>query len=156
MMSIDTSTLAENLTPPFVAAVLSDTNIVEHLTECEHRPSDQMVSLAPAQDGFLGLETTRDETGHWLSVSYWHHMSSYMAWRSTCADLIAEEFPGLPLESLCHIRVVNINEPIVSKRSRHLRADGPSAKKPASDQRLPRLSSFLPLISEFFGHVHVR
>ena len=155
-MSIDAATLAENLIPPFIAAILSDTTIVEHLTECEHRPSDQMVSLAPAQDGFLGLETTRDDTGHWLSVSYWRHMSNYTAWRSTCAERIAKEFPGLPLESLCHIRAVNIDEPIVSERSLHLRADGPSAARPASAGRLPRLSSFLPLISEFFGHVHVR
>ena len=154
-MRLDTSTLAENLVPPFVAAILSDTTIVEHLTECEHRPSDQMVSLAPAQDGFLGLETTRDDTGHWLSVSYWRHMSSYTAWRSNCADRIAEEFPGLTLESLCHIRVVNVDEPIVSERSRHLRANGSSAASPASAGRLRRLSSFLPLISEFFGHVHV-
>ena len=155
-MSIDTATLAENLIPPFVAAILTDTSIVEHLTEYEYRPSDQMVSLAPAQDGFLGLETTRDDTGHWLSVSYWRHMSNYTAWRSTCAERIAEEFPEQPLDSLCHIRVVNINEPIVSERSRHLRANEPSAARPASAGRLPRLSSFLPLISEFFGHVHVR
>ena len=51
--------LAENLTPPYYTAVLN--NIKGGLKDAEHvAPTDEMVTIATRQPGFLGLETTRD------------------------------------------------------------------------------------------------
>jgi hypothetical protein len=157
MMNTENQTLAETLTPPFVAAILSDTAIVEHLTECERRPSDEMVSLAPAQDGFLGLETMRDDQGKWLSVSYWRDMTAYTKWRKVCGTRITALFPDTPLESLCHIRVANVDEPIAPKqRTRHLTADTPTPISAHTEPRSMRLFNVFPSIAELFSHVHIR
>ncbi len=163
-MNAPFETLAENLEPPFVAAIIGDTAIVEHLTECERRPSDEMVSLAPAQAGFLGLETTRDDKGRWISVSYWRDMAAFNHWRDACAAKMAELFPEAPLESLCHIRVANVEEPVQPQRARHLKADEPvptshvaheGRQRMVSEGR-KRLTNIFPSIAGLLGHVHAR
>jgi len=163
-MNAPFETLAENLEPPFVAAIIGDTAIVEHLTECERRPSDEMVSLAPAQAGFLGLETTRDDKGRWISVSYWRDMAAFNYWRDTCAAKMTELFPEAPLESLCHIRVANVEEPVQPLRARHLKADEPvptshvaheGRQRMVSEGR-KRLTNIFPSIAGLLGHVHAR
>jgi heme-degrading monooxygenase HmoA len=163
-MNAPFETLAENLEPPFVAAIIGDTAIVEHLTECERRPSDEMVSLAPAQAGFLGLETTRDDKGRWISVSYWRDMAAFNYWRDTCAAKMTELFPEAPLESLCHIRVANVEEPVQPQRARHLKADEPvptshvaheGRQRMVSEGR-KRLTNIFPSIAGLLGHVHAR
>ncbi|MBT6096502.1 MAG: hypothetical protein HOH04_16575 [Rhodospirillaceae bacterium] len=155
-MSAPYETLAETLEPPFVAAIISDTAIVSHLTECERRPSDEMVSLAPAQSGFLGLETTKDDNGRWISVSYWQDMTAFNTWRGTCAERIASVFPEAPLESLCHIRVANVDEPVKRPRNRHLRADEPVPTSSLPSTRTRSLLNVIPSIAGLFGHVHAR
>lgn len=155
-MDLSTHTLAETLKPPFIAAIFTDTAIVDHLTTCVRRPSDEMVSLAPVQPGFLGLETTRDENGRWLSVSYWRDMETYTDWRGVCVKRIAEAFPEAPLESLCHIRVANVDQAVSPSRAKHLKADAPVPTSTESAQRSGRLFNVLPTISEFFGHVQIR
>ena len=155
-MTPSVSTLAETLEPPFVAAVLGDTAIVQHLNECERRPSDEMVSMAPSQEGFLGLETARDDNGRWLSVSYWRDMQAYTNWRKACAQHLAELFPESHLESLCHIRVANVEQPIAAARTRELRADIPVVTSKASKFRGTRLIDAFPSIKGLFAHVHAR
>lgn len=155
-MTSPTATLAETLEPPFVAAIMSDTSIVEHLKECKRRPSDELVSLAPAQEGFLGLETARDDKGRWISVSYWRDMVSFTNWRKTGAAVLAEVFPGSHLENLCQIRVANVEEPVVQARSRPLKADDPVMTSAAAHLRASRLFSHLPSLKGLLRHVHVR
>ena len=67
--------LAENLTPPYYAAILN---------EFQGRPEDQdlvapaeeMVTLATRQPGFLGLETAHHENGERVMVSYWRDIDA--------------------------------------------------------------------------------
>jgi len=154
-MNAHTATLAENLTPPFVAAIFSDTAIVRHLDATDRRPSDEMVSLAPKQDGFLGLETIRDETGRWISISYWRDMPAYTAWRHACIERVKIAFPDAPLESLCQIRVATVEHPVPTKTRKHITANAPV---PTSAQPKPRNRLFdaIPSIAEFFNHAHAR
>ena len=155
-MNTETSVLAESLTPPFVVAVLRDTEVSKNLANFEHRPSDEMVSLAPSQKGFLGVETTRDDEGQWLSVSYWQDITTCNSWRQVCARRIVEVFPGTSFESLCRVKVANIKEPIVFEHTRHLKAHKPATTKSNDTNRIPRISNLLPSIMEFFGHVSIR
>ena len=155
-MNAGTSVIAKSLSPPFVVAILRDTEVAKKLANFEHRPSDEMVSLAPSQKGFLGVETTRDEEGRWLSVSYWQDITAYITWRQVCTKRIVEVFPGTSFESLCRVKVANINEPIVFEHTRHLKAHKPATTKSNDTNRIPRISNLLPSIMEFFGHVSIR
>ncbi len=154
-MTEKTGTVAESLEPPFVAAIFSDTAIVRHLSGAERRPSDEMVSMAPVQPGFLGLETSRDEKGRWLSVCYWKDMAAYNGWRNACVDHLSGAFPDTNLESLCQIRVATVDRPVPAQRRKHLKAEAPAptSEHPATYYRL--LDAY-PSIAELFGHAHVR
>ncbi len=61
--------LTENLTPPYYTAVLNE--IKGDLKDAEHvAPTDEMVTIATRQPGFLGLETTGNKKGEIIMVSY--------------------------------------------------------------------------------------
>jgi heme-degrading monooxygenase HmoA len=154
-MNAQNGTVAESLTPPFVAAIFSDTAIVRHLEGEGRRPSDEMVSMAPTQSGFLGLETSRDEKGRWLSVCYWRDMAAYNGWRNACVDRMAAIYPDAHLESLCQIRVATVDRPVQPQRRKHLKADTPAPTSEHPD-KIGRLFNAFPAIAELFGHAHVR
>ena len=44
--------------------------------------ADRMVELASKQPGFLGIESTRDEAGFGITVSYWESEAAIAAWRA--------------------------------------------------------------------------
>ena len=44
--------------------------------------ADRMVELASKQPGFLGIESTRDEAGFGITVSYWESEVAIAAWRA--------------------------------------------------------------------------
>ena len=155
-MNTSASVLAESLTPPFIVAILHDTDIAKKLAISKHLPSDEMVSLAPLQKGFLGVETTRDEEGRWLSVSYWQDITAYNTWRQICAKRIVEVFPGTSFESLCRVKVANVKGPAVFEHTRHLKADKPATTKSHDSNRIPRFSNLMLSIMEFFGRVSFR
>ena len=71
--------LAENLTPPYYTAVLNENK--GGLKDAEHvAPTDEMVTIATRQPGFLGLETTRDKKGDKIMVSYWRDVDAIEGW----------------------------------------------------------------------------
>ena len=49
--------------------------------------SEQMVGLAAEQDGFLGMETARNDLG--ITVSYWRDLESVKKWRNNSEHSIA-------------------------------------------------------------------
>ncbi|GGA46496.1 antibiotic biosynthesis monooxygenase family protein [Psychrobacillus lasiicapitis] len=52
--------------------------------------ADKMVELASLQEGFLGVESARDnELG--ITVSYWSSLESIKKWKNHSAHLIAQE-----------------------------------------------------------------
>lgn len=155
-MDASTSVIAKDLTPPFIVAILHDTDVARKIASFEPRPSDEMVSLAPSQKGFLGIETARDEKGRWLSVSYWQDIAAYNTWRQACARRITEIFPGKSLESLCRVKVADITRPLVTKHTHQLKADKPATSKSHYSNRISRFSKLMPSIMEYFGHVPLR
>ncbi len=48
-----------------------------------------MVELAEKQDGFLGIESSRDEIG--ITVSYWKDLDSIKKWKVVSDHRIAQE-----------------------------------------------------------------
>ena len=49
--------------------------------------ADRMVELASKQPGFLGIESTRDEAGFGITVSYWESEAAIAAWRADADQL---------------------------------------------------------------------
>lgn len=48
-----------------------------------------MVELAQIQDGFIGIESTRNEIG--ITVSYWKNLESIKKWRENSEHTTARE-----------------------------------------------------------------
>ncbi len=51
--------------------------------------ADLMVQLAQEQDGFLGIESARNELG--ITVSYWKDLESIKKWKENSQHTIARE-----------------------------------------------------------------
>lgn len=69
--------IAQTPQPPYYAVIFTSVrtdgdNGYEEMTE-------RMVELARQQDGFLGIESARNEIG--ISVSYWRDLEAIAAWK---------------------------------------------------------------------------
>lgn len=69
--------IAETISPPYYAVIF--TSVRTDSDENYGYTADQMMALAAEQDGFLGVETARDEVG--ITVSYWKDEESIKNWR---------------------------------------------------------------------------
>jgi len=79
--------IAQTPTPPYYAVIFTSTR-----TEGENgynEMAEKMVELAQQQDGFLGVESVREEIG--ITVSYWRDLESIKNWRENFEHSIARE-----------------------------------------------------------------
>ena len=148
-------TVAESLKPPFVAAIMLDT--IQAGGDDGPSPSDELMSIAPAQNGFLGLETTCDYQGRWISISYWRDQACFIGWRKAGIAHVAFLFDGLDLELACKFRVSDVKEPVMPSRQFMApeRAIPNSAKAPRFSFRSKVFNTF-PAIAELLGYEHAR
>lgn len=51
--------------------------------------ANKMLALAAGQDGFLGVESARNETG--ITVSYWRDLASIQHWKNNTEHSIARK-----------------------------------------------------------------
>jgi heme-degrading monooxygenase HmoA len=65
--------------PPYYAVIFSSTRT--DIEEGYGEAADHMVELARQQPGFLGLESTRGESGFGITVSYWESEEAIREWR---------------------------------------------------------------------------
>ena len=106
--------LAENLTPPYYTAVLNE--IKGDLKDAEHvAPTDEMVTIATRQPGFLGLETTRDKKGEIIMVSYWRDVDAIEGWINVGEININHRF-GVGLANACGIEISLVEENATPRR----------------------------------------
>ena len=100
--------LEANLTPPYYTAVLNE--IKGGLKDAEHvAPTDEMVTIATRQPGFLGLETTRDKKGEIIMVSYWRDVDAIEGWIIVGEIHITHRF-GVGLANACGIEISLVEE----------------------------------------------
>lgn len=77
--------IAETPQPPYYAVIFTSVR-----TEGDNRyaeMADHMVELAQQQDGFLGVESARNEVG--ITVSYWRDLDSIKKWKFNAEHSIA-------------------------------------------------------------------
>ena len=148
--------VAQDIKPPFVAVIMLD--LIEANSEEGPSPSDEMISIAPVQEGFLGLETTRDDQGHWISVSYWRDDTCVASWRKSGIDRINQLFDGLSLDNSCKFQSSQVNDQTLL--SRPLMAREPAVPSPIVKTQLKSFGSKVlnnfPVIAGLLGYEYAR
>jgi heme-degrading monooxygenase HmoA len=78
---------AQTPEPPYYAVIFTSVR-----TDGNNGYSDmasRMVELASTQEGFLGVESVREEIG--ITVSYWRDLESIKKWKENAEHRIAQE-----------------------------------------------------------------
>jgi heme-degrading monooxygenase HmoA len=79
--------IAQTPKPPYYAVIFTSIKTADdHGYE---EMSKMMVELAALQDGFLGMESTRNELG--ITVSYWKDLESIRKWKENSDHSLARE-----------------------------------------------------------------
>ncbi|WP_456393476.1 antibiotic biosynthesis monooxygenase family protein [Nitratifractor sp.] len=92
--------------PPYYAVIFS--SIREEGDEGYAEMAQRMLELAKRQEGFLGVESAREEMG--ITVSYWRDRASIARWK---ADLEHQEAQRLGRErwyAAYRIRIARVEE----------------------------------------------
>jgi heme-degrading monooxygenase HmoA len=79
--------IAQTPTPPYYAVIFTSVRTDGDNGYAEM--ADRMVELASQQEGFLGVESARNEVG--MTVSYWRDLESIRRWKENSEHLFARE-----------------------------------------------------------------
>lgn len=86
-------------------------------TEGDHGYTEmaaKMVELASKQDGFLGVESARNEIG--VTVSYWRDLESIRKWRENSDHTIAREKGRKEWYHTFKVRIAKVESDYVFER----------------------------------------
>lgn len=72
---------------PYYAVIF--TSIRTNVNEGYGDTAERMVELAKEQDGFLGVESARNEIG--ITVSYWRDLESISKWKQHAEHIMARD-----------------------------------------------------------------
>lgn len=73
--------------PPYYAVIFTS-KLSENVDGYEAM-ADRMIALAARQDGYLGVESAREEIG--ITVSYWRDLKSIENWKNNAEHLMAQQ-----------------------------------------------------------------
>ncbi len=73
--------------PPYYAVIF--TSISEEIREGYENTLNRMLELAQQQEGYLGIESAKEEIG--ITVSYWSSLEAIRNWKMNAEHLIAQE-----------------------------------------------------------------
>lgn len=73
--------------PPYYAVIFTSTRT--DVDDNYGEMANKMVELAQQQDGFLGVESARNEIG--ITVSYWRDLDAIKNWREHAEHTVARE-----------------------------------------------------------------
>ncbi|WMI65948.1 antibiotic biosynthesis monooxygenase [Aestuariibaculum sp. YM273] len=79
--------IANTPEPPYYAVIFS--SIKTNKDEGYEEMAEFMVNLAKQQEGFLGIESARDEIG--ITVSYWKDFESIRNWKNQVDHQVAQK-----------------------------------------------------------------
>jgi len=79
--------IAKTPSPPYYAVIFSSVRTLGDNGYSEM--SDKMVELASTQDGFLGVESARDDLG--ITVSYWRDLEAIKNWKANAEHSVARQ-----------------------------------------------------------------
>jgi len=79
--------IAKTPPPPYYAVIFTSLNTAGYNGYAEM--ANRMEMLATQQEGFLGMESARNELG--ITVSYWNDLDSIKKWKHHAEHTIARE-----------------------------------------------------------------
>jgi len=80
---------ATGLKPPYYAVIF--TSQQSDNIKSYDETAERMVELAKTMPGFLGVESTRDEQGLGITVSYWQDKDSIANWKANDEHTVARK-----------------------------------------------------------------
>ena len=105
--------IAQTPKPPYYAVIFTSVR-----TEGDHGYAEmaaRMVELADQQDGFLGVESARNEFG--ITVSYWRDLESIRNWRENFDHTIAREKGRKEWYQTFKVRIAKVENDYVFERN---------------------------------------
>ena len=79
--------IAKTPEPPYYAVIFTST--LESDLAGYAEMAEEMVRLAQQQDGFLGIESAREDIG--ITVSYWRDLDSIRKWKADARHQVAQK-----------------------------------------------------------------
>lgn len=83
------NTISKTPAPPYYAVIFTSERTEED--NGYGKMGEKMVELASQQQGFLGVESVRDETGLGITVSYWDSLDAIKNWKEHALHQVAQE-----------------------------------------------------------------
>lgn len=80
--------IANTPQPPYYAVIF--TSLRTDGDDGYEAMADEMFALASAQDGFLGVDSARNEVG--ITVSYWKTHEAIRNWKANSRHLMAQKY----------------------------------------------------------------
>jgi len=81
------TTFANTPNPPYYAVIFTSLKI--HEDQGYEKMAMRMLELANEQEGFLGVESAREDVG--ITVSYWKDESSIRKWKANSEHMMAQK-----------------------------------------------------------------
>ncbi|MEQ8804983.1 MAG: hypothetical protein RIE87_15105 [Rhodospirillales bacterium] len=109
--------LSETLRPPYYAAVV--TPVGGDVDPSGRLTMDELISLAPRIDGFLGLETGRLDDGRGAAVCYWKSPAAIQGWKARVLARMPNEISlqNRRIEDACAIEVTRIVKRLFGRKT---------------------------------------
>jgi heme-degrading monooxygenase HmoA len=79
--------IAKTPSPPYYAVIF--TSVRTDVNDGYANTACRMLELAKEQDGYLGIESAKQEIG--ITVSYWKDLESIRKWKMNAEHLMAQE-----------------------------------------------------------------
>ncbi len=101
--------------PPYVAVIFTNTRTGADDTGY-FEMADRMEKLAAQQDGFLGTENARAESGISITLSYWRDEAAAQAWKRNTEHLAAQKLGREKWYEAFSLRVATVTRAYDFKR----------------------------------------
>ncbi|VAX38577.1 Uncharacterized protein YqjZ [hydrothermal vent metagenome] len=95
--------------PPYLAVIFSSSRHAKP-NDGYDMMAEEMLILAAQQPGFLGVETSRDEQGFGITVSYWSNRKSIANWKQQTDHLAAQQQGKTEWYKEYHVRICCVEE----------------------------------------------
>lgn len=79
--------IAKTPKTPYYAVIF--TSVGTEVREGYENTADRMIELAKQQEGYLGIESAKEELG--ITVSYWSSLEAIRNWKMNAEHLMAQE-----------------------------------------------------------------
>lgn len=105
--------IEHNYTLPYYAVIFSSVRTQDD--DSYEEMAGKMVELARTQEGFLGIESARDDIG--ITVSYWRSLEAIQLWKKHTEHKIAQQFGRKKWYAYYRVRIAKVEREYAFKKS---------------------------------------